>query len=313
MIDVVLTEPLAMGLDEKPEGTDEIIEAIYFCGSTRVQAQFEGAHLTIVQDKKAYSLRRVPAGSGAKFQSPGPNQSVMFWDKGQTAWFSKEGKTYPECQRVHEKVSIERLPFRASGNEPAWTLLIEEDRIELFQNYGREKEILPLSQSATMRGGHRYTAATKGHSVNIEVRDQLCHDSMTGMPYPKTVMVSVDQESLFGCGGLPDELVQGAKWIVETIGGEPTEREPQVTIRFKENGRLSGRAPCNSYRAAYELSGEGMSVGMVATTKMACPDPLMSQEKAFFDILGQVVRVDLTREGTLLLVSSNGATIRARR
>ena len=72
--------------------------------------------------------------------------------------------------------------------------------------------------------------------------------------------------------------------------------------------RLAGSAGCNKFNAAYDLSGEGLSIGPAAVTRMACPAALMEQEGRFLATLGRITRFDIDPTGALLLFANDQET-----
>ena len=64
----------------------------------------------------------------------------------------------------------------------------------------------------------------------------------------------------------------------------------QLTLSF-ENGRVSGRAGCNTYSGSYTTKGNQIKIGPLATTRMMCADnKVMTQEREFLKALESVVR-----------------------
>lgn len=61
----------------------------------------------------------------------------------------------------------------------------------------------------------------------------------------------------------------------------------EITALFGEDGQLTGSAGCNNYSAAYEIDGDTISVGPLATTRMMCAEPegIMEQEAAYLAAL----------------------------
>ncbi len=47
----------------------------------------------------------------------------------------------------------------------------------------------------------------------------------------------------------------------------------RITARFTEDGQLSGNAGCNHYATSYQIDGEKLTVGKIASTQMFCNDP----------------------------------------
>ncbi|MGB7980248.1 MAG: META domain-containing protein [Candidatus Nanopelagicales bacterium] len=56
-----------------------------------------------------------------------------------------------------------------------------------------------------------------------------------------------------------------------------------ATAQFGPDGTVSGSGGCNTFTAPYTLDGsQGVEIGPVASTKMACPEPVSSTEQQFF-------------------------------
>lgn len=84
--------------------------------------------------------------------------------------------------------------------------------------------------------------------------------------------------------GIDQNLLSGT-WTLESIEGEDmkalfTLEDKIPTIKFnEENGRISGNAGCNSYGAPYSIEGSDVTVGVLMSTRMACPN--MSGESIY--------------------------------
>ena len=85
--------------------------------------------------------------------------------------------------------------------------------------------------------------------------------------------------------------LEGTSWtLVELNYDQPVQADAEVTISFRQ-GQLSGSGGCNNYTASFSLGEDNpfvMTAGPVAATKMACPDPILDQETAYFAALGSV-------------------------
>lgn len=77
--------------------------------------------------------------------------------------------------------------------------------------------------------------------------------------------------------------------------------------RFRfENGQLSGNTGCNRVSGSYTLDGANLTIGKnLASTMMACPEPLMTQEKAVTAALTSVTVYRRT-DGRLELLDAEG-------
>ena len=63
-------------------------------------------------------------------------------------------------------------------------------------------------------------------------------------------------------------------------------QEPHLILQA-EGQRLAGSGGCNRLMGSYQLKGQTLALGKVASTMMACPDG-MEEETAFFRILEHV-------------------------
>jgi heat shock protein HslJ len=203
--------------------------------------------------------------------------------------------------------------FRATGNEPSWRLDIGSAEMTLLTNFGQDRLVAATPTAKVSGRTTRYVARTDQGELTATIVDQLCVDSMSGMPHPKSVTVVVGGKTLTGCGGDPASLLQGAEWTVVEIGGAPLVAGSQVTLAFAPDGHLSGQASCNRFMSEYTLSGEGLAISKGAGTMMMCDAALMDQERRFLDALGGVQNFSIAADGALLLKTGDGRTIKARR
>jgi len=206
-------------------------------------------------------------------------------------------------------------PFAARGNEPGWSLEIRGDRLLLNLDYGTRTVEAALPERQIEDGAAVYAIDEKG--IRISITEELCKDDMTGMPYPASLSLEVAGETgdrvLHGCGGEPRSLLEGPEWRVEGIAGEPVPEDIEVTIGFLEEDRIAGSGGCNRFMGGYTLTGEGLSIGQVASTMMACPEPAMAVEQRFLRLLEAVARFDISPDGALILETNDGRSARARR
>jgi len=203
--------------------------------------------------------------------------------------------------------------FRATGNEPGWRLDIGPSEMVLLTDLGQTRTVAATAPPQAMNGVKQYTARTDGGEIVVSIADELCRDSMTGMPYPNTVTVVFEGTSLAGCGGDPASLPHGSEWIIDDIAGASVVKGSRVSLEFGPEGHVSGNSSCNRYTTQYTLSGEGLTIAKGAGTRMMCDPPLMEQERTFLDALSTVNAFDLAADGALVLTTADGRTIRARR
>ena len=83
--------------------------------------------------------------------------------------------------------------------------------------------------------------------------------------------------------------LENTYWKLVELNGKPVvattrRREPHLRLS-PEAKTLQGSGGCNAMRGAYQLDGARLRFTQIATTRMACPDPYMSQESAFLKVL----------------------------
>jgi heat shock protein HslJ len=203
-------------------------------------------------------------------------------------------------------------PFRATGNEPGWRLDIADGTITLLTDLGQTRTVVPAPQATVKDGTRTYAGAEQGHAVTVTIIDQICVDTMSGMPHPNTVAVTLDGKKMNGCGGDPATLLHG-EWLVESLAGAPPVKGSTLTIAFEAPGRIHGTASCNRFTGGFALTGESLTITQPAATMMACiPEQVMAQETAFLKLLESVTRFSI--DGPVLtLTATDGRTITARR
>ena len=64
----------------------------------------------------------------------------------------------------------------------------------------------------------------------------------------------------------------------------------EITIEFRDDGTLGGSDGCNRYMSGYTLTGEALTIGPLASTRMACkgPEGAAEQARAYAEALGTV-------------------------
>ncbi|GGJ02325.1 META domain-containing protein [Halopseudomonas pertucinogena] len=272
------------------------------CGALPLKVSGAGEQLTADLPGRQLALQQAVSASGARYVATDETDTSL-WFKGEQATLVVDGMEYPRCAPANALVE----PFRASGNEPFWSLVADDGQMTL--NRLNEGE-LPAQ---------RYTAGEQAGDylgdgeppLKLRVRDGLCRDDMSGMPHPQQVTLERDGAALTGCGGAPARLLQGVEWVIEDINGGGIIDRSRVTLNFWQDGRVTGRASCNSLMGQYELTGEGLALSQLGTTRVACAPALMNQEQRVLNTLQQVQRFDFDETGALLLHAQEG-TLKAR-
>jgi heat shock protein HslJ len=216
----------------------------------------------------------------------------------------------PDTATADTAAAVEKH-FRAHGNEPFWSVEIAGTAV----TWRTPEDSLAgtVGPGEAIEGGRRWSGEAGGRTILVTALARVCHDGMSGMPYPETVTVQLGDRRFDGCGGASAALLRGAEWSVVEIAGKPVVADSRVTMTFGEDGRVGGSSSCNSYGADYTVGGEGVTFGQPVSTLKACAEPLMDQEAAFLGTLRAVKRFDVDAQGALVLTADDGRTIRATR
>lgn len=96
----------------------------------------------------------------------------------------------------------------------------------------------------------------------------------------------------------------GKQAIVSTLAGT------EITLELQENGRLGGSDGCNRYLSGFTLEGERLTIGPIATTRMACRGPAGAAEQAtaYAAALGMVGAYRIEGD-ELTLITPEGVTV----
>ncbi len=92
----------------------------------------------------------------------------------------------------------------------------------------------------------------------------------------------------------------GTFWLAIDVSGEGVAEGAKSTLGFIEAGKVAGRGGCNRFFGAVTIDGQSVEFGKMGSTMMACPPPMMEQEKRYLDALGEAKRFEV-KDGMLLV------------
>jgi uncharacterized membrane protein len=192
----------------------------------------------------------------------------------------------------------------ARGNEPFWNLSLSEKGVT-FEVMGQEQRFeAPGFERSVVDGRPQITARQGGETLVMTVTERLCADTMTGMPFPVGVEVEVRGKRFVGCGGDSMTAIEGG-WRVIRLGTDELPAGVIATVVFGRDGQVSGKSGCNRFSGPYTLSGEGLSFGNLAQTKMACESPAMEVEQRINELMAKVTRVTPGENGQIRLMTGD--------
>lgn len=80
----------------------------------------------------------------------------------------------------------------------------------------------------------------------------------------------------------------------------------EVNALFDAKGTVSGKGGCNNYNGGFTVDGNNIKIGPLASTMMACEEPVLKQEMAFFKALENSATYSIQSD-KLELRSADGA------
>jgi heat shock protein HslJ len=99
----------------------------------------------------------------------------------------------------------------------------------------------------------------------------------------------------------------GTIWALTTLYGRPVVEGTEISMGISED-RIGGFAGCNNYSGAYEIEGNNIKIGPLASTMMMCLDPdIMEQEQLYLAAVGSATSYKILAN-RLELINGEGAT-----
>ena len=113
----------------------------------------------------------------------------------------------------------------------------------------------------------------------------------------------VVDEAESATGGLWGTL-WGTEWRLEDLAGAGVLDRVEATLAFPETGRAAGNGSCNRFFGSVEISGDSIKFGPLASTRMACAEPVAMQEGKYLSALQNAERFAF--DGSTLLIYAKG-------
>ncbi len=102
---------------------------------------------------------------------------------------------------VWHKAKLRGVAFRAIGQEPGWLLEISNgEEILLVTDYGSNRRSMPYVDPIEYPEERRTEFVLEDFATTIEIRGEPCTDVMSGESFEVTVIISLDDGKLQGCG-----------------------------------------------------------------------------------------------------------------
>lgn len=198
--------------------------------------------------------------------------------------------------------------YTARGQEPGWSLAIADQTIALNTAAGERFEAAnPAPGQAPQHAS--YDVVLNGKPVRITIEQQICRDTMSGMPHPDRVTISGLNGVLNGCGGAPRSLLGTEEWRIIEIGSTPVLAGTAPSIAFFDDHAFAGNASCNRFQGTFKLTGESLRFEKFSRTLMACATDVLLQEDVLIEQFKALQSFDIRSDGALILKDAKGGTL----
>jgi heat shock protein HslJ len=97
------------------------------------------------------------------------------------------------------------------------------------------------------------------------------------------------------------DSVKNTRWSLVNLPNQPLVADALITLNF-DNDNVTGSDGCNRYNASYTLNADNININKnVASTMMACPEPIMRQTSSYISALTQATGYKIETEQLILL------------
>ena len=152
----------------------------------------------------------------------------------------------------------------------------------------------------------------EGFEYKLVVVEETVENPPADASSIKWVLVRVESKEPIPVSGTGE--IENKNWVLSSYMSqevEMTEVLPNTNISATfEDGQVNGIAGCNNYFGGYQLVGDNISFGPLASTEMFCMDPpgLMEQESAYLSALEGAATYEVTDE-SLIIANASGDII----
>jgi putative lipoprotein len=262
---------------------------VYACpDGYRFSARTRGDSVVVILPARALTLRRVVSASNARYETSG----AAFWTNGDQASLETDATRQSDCQGARagtpwEEAALVGVEFRAVGQEPGWTLDLDQGRwLRFIGGYGATWILTPAPAPVrdSALGSVTYTAQADGHTLVATIREAPCQDIMSGERFSHTVTVRADERDVKGCGRpLPTGDLVNTYWKLTQLGSVaavPPHGQREAHLRIDLDGRqVMGSTGCNTLHGPVVIDKQRIRLGPIVTTRVACADTSLARQE----------------------------------
>jgi heat shock protein HslJ len=97
----------------------------------------------------------------------------------------------------------------------------------------------------------------------------------------------------------------GIEWRPTLLGTDEIAADSEMFVSFAVDGSIKGHGGCNKFFGSLQTTDDGLSVGELGATRMACPAEIMDRETAFMTALQDTTQFEMGGNGLQLLGAGN--------
>ena len=228
--------------------------------------------------------------------------------------FTRQYILSPEKPSESSAKTHREVDFKATGNEPFWSLEIDFDQRMRFKDLNGIELVTPVPTATyPQENVTEWQASTEQGDLLVTVTREDCQDTMSGdtSGYQVQVHVTIGDAAAYsysGCGRYLGRFRLNNRWVLTSLNEQTIDAEneaPYVEFQLTEK-RAIGFGGCNRFSGSFELTDATLELGTLASTKMACPT--LDNEAAFLQALSQQ-KLSFRMEERRLRLSNDSTTL----
>ena len=158
--------------------------------------------IALLLPKESLQLPKQVSASGVRYS----NGNVTFFSKGNEAFIeAKDSKDHCVEDRqasVLEDAKLRGVDYRASGNEPGWSLEISGSNMVFITGYGQSAYSFAISGHDLNRETRTvtYTSSTPNDTISARILGKTCSNGVNGKRFETAVEIEFNGMLYKGCG-----------------------------------------------------------------------------------------------------------------
>lgn len=198
--------------------------------------------------------------------------------------------------------------FRATGNEPFWSLEIDFSKNMVFKTMEGDSLVFPISEPTQLENEEGIAYESPNGELKVTILNETCQDDMSGNEFQHKVNIELNSEQISykkaaGCGNYKGVYRLNGSWTLTDFDGknlEELESPPSLTFQLAEN-KIYGFGGCNRIFGEVTFSENTVNFGNLASTKMACAETMDFETKYLQAITGKTMNIQFLSDDVITL------------